>query len=66
VSRSTRYDFAVTLVLEGAVPNVQVRYLNNGRVAYWDPDKAAVIIEDGAGGTVFTPTSGKTYFDDLR
>jgi pyocin large subunit-like protein len=53
-------------VLEGKVPNLDVRYLNRGRVAYWDPNKAAVVIEDGEGGTVFTPTDGKTYFDDLK
>jgi hypothetical protein len=46
------------------VPNVEVRYLERGRVAYWDPDKEAVVIEDGEGGTVFTPKAGKSYFDD--
>jgi pyocin large subunit-like protein len=45
---------------------VDTRYLRRGRVAHWDPDKSAVIIEDGAGGTVFTPRDGKTYFDDLK
>jgi predicted subunit of tRNA(5-methylaminomethyl-2-thiouridylate) methyltransferase len=59
-------DAYVDGVLEGAVPNLDIRYLERGRVAYWDPDKAAVVIEDGAGGTVFTPTNGKTYLDDLK
>jgi hypothetical protein len=51
-------------VRDGVVPNVEERYLDRGRVAYWDPDKEAVVIEDGEGGTVFTPTGGKAYFDD--
>jgi hypothetical protein len=52
-------------VINGHVPNVETRYLRGGRVAYWDPDKGAVVIEEGNGGTVFTPKEGKTYFDDL-
>lgn len=51
-------------VIDGQVPNLDVRYLDRGRVAYWDPDKEAVVIEDGDGGTVFTPKDGKAYFDD--
>jgi hypothetical protein len=51
-------------VIDGQVPNLDVRYLERGRVAYWDPDKEAVVIEDGDGGTVFTPKDGKAYFDD--
>jgi RHS repeat-associated protein len=52
-------------VINGNVPNVETRFLRGGRVAYWDPDKGAVVIEEGSGGTVFTPREGKTYFDDL-
>jgi hypothetical protein len=52
-------------VIEGAVPNVETRYLRNGRVGYWDPDKGAVVIEDGDGGTVFTPRGGKNWFDNV-
>lgn len=48
------------------MPNVEERYLRNGRVGYWDPDKEAVVIEDGDGGTVFTPKEGKAYFDRLK
>ncbi|GAA2412935.1 hypothetical protein GCM10010420_47990 [Streptomyces glaucosporus] len=51
-------------VINGDVPGVEVRYdLRNGRVGYWDPDKEAVVIEDGTGGTVFTPKDGKNWFD---
>lgn len=51
-------------ILEGIVPNLEMRYgLRNGRTAYWDPDKKAVTILDGSGGTVFTPRDGKDYFD---
>ena len=57
-------DAYVDGVLDGEVPNVEVRYLRHGRVGYWDPDKGAVIIEDGDGGTVFAPAGGKAYFDD--
>ena len=53
-------------VRDGVVPNVEERYLRNGRVGYWDPDKEAVVIEDGEGGTVFTPREGKAYFDKLK
>ncbi|MFI6289521.1 putative T7SS-secreted protein [Streptomyces sp. NPDC051018] len=53
-------------VINGDVPNVEVRYdLRNGRVGYWDPDKEVVVIEDGDGGTVFTPRGGKAWFDDV-
>ena len=53
-------------VRDGVVPNVEERYLRNGRVGYWDPDKEAVVIEDGEGGTVFSPREGKAYFDKLK
>lgn len=53
-------------VVNGYVPNVDVRYgLRSGRVGYWDPDKGAVVIEDGDGGTVFTPRGGKDWFDNV-
>ncbi|MFE3457705.1 polymorphic toxin-type HINT domain-containing protein [Nocardiopsis aegyptia] len=53
-------------VIGGDKPNVETRFLRNGRVAYWDPEKDAIVIEDGDGGTVFTPKEGKEYFDELR
>ena len=53
-------------VLDGEVPGVETRYLSGGRVAYWDPAKQAVIIEDGDGGTVLTPKEGYDYFKGLR
>jgi hypothetical protein len=53
-------------VIDGDVPGVEIRYLNNGRVGYWDHDKGAVVIEDDDAGTVFTPKEGRAYFDDLR
>ncbi|PIB08088.1 hypothetical protein B1C81_16915 [Streptomyces sp. HG99] len=52
-------------VINGNVPNVETRYLRNGRVGYWDPDKRSVVIEDGEGGTVFTPKGGKDWFDNV-
>jgi hypothetical protein len=52
-------------VINGNVPNVETRYLRNGRVGYWDPDKRSVVIEDGDGGTVFTPRGGKDWFDNV-
>ena len=36
-----------------------------GRVGYWDPDKGAVVIEDGDGGTVFTPKGGYNWFKNV-
>jgi RHS repeat-associated protein len=56
-------DAYVDGVLEGSIPT-RVKPLERGRVGYWDPDKEAVIIEDGDGGTVFTPENGQAYFDD--
>jgi hypothetical protein len=53
-------------VVNGHVPHVQIRYLERGRVAYWDPSKRAVILEEGNGGSVFTPRNGKDYFSDLE
>ncbi|MET4644443.1 MULTISPECIES: RHS repeat-associated core domain-containing protein [Streptomyces] len=52
-------------VINGNVPNVETRYLRNGRVGYWDPAKRSVVIEDGEGGTVFTPKDGKDWFDNV-
>lgn len=52
-------------VLERQVPGVETKYPGNGRVAHWDPDKQALVIEDGDRGTVFTPRNGRDYFDDL-
>lgn len=52
-------------VINGIVPNVRTRYLRNGRVGYWDPDKQAVVIEDGDAGTVFTPRGGEDWFDNI-
>jgi len=52
-------------VIDGDVPNVVTRYLNNGRVGYWDPDKLSVVIEDGEGGTVFTPKGGLDWFNNV-
>ena len=49
-------------ILDGKTPNIETRYLSNGRVAYWDPAKSAVVIEDGEAGTVFTPSKGYDYF----
>lgn len=53
-------------VLNENVPNLDIRYgLRNGRTGFWDPDKEAVVIEDGDGGTVFTPRGGKDWFDNV-
>ena len=49
-------------VLKGKVPNLEIKYLDNGRVGYWDPAKRALVIEDGHGGTVFTPKNGYEFF----
>ncbi|MBF6194998.1 MULTISPECIES: hypothetical protein [Nocardia] len=54
----------VRKVLDGEVPT-EVKHLPRGRTAYWDPEKGAVVIEDGDGGTVFTPKDGREYFDGL-
>ncbi|MFE4801953.1 hypothetical protein ACFRFL_45280 [Streptomyces sp. NPDC056708] len=49
------------------IPNIEPKYgLRNGREAFWDPDKEAVVIVDGDGGTVFTPKGGYSYFEDLE
>ncbi|MER0242853.1 RHS repeat-associated core domain-containing protein [Streptomyces sp. HSW2009] len=52
-------------IINGDTPNVEVRYLSRGRVGYWDTEKEAIVIEDGNGGTVFTPSEGKRYFDTI-
>ncbi|MFD3678926.1 putative T7SS-secreted protein [Streptomyces sp. NPDC058613] len=60
-------EFYVDGVINGDVPTVlQPKFLERGRVAYWDTDKNAVVIEEGDKGTVFTPKEGKTYFDELE
>jgi hypothetical protein len=60
-------DAYVDGVLDGYV-KTEVKYgLRNGRTAYWDASKGAVIIEDPLnGGTVFVPDDGYSYFKGLR
>ncbi|GHE74019.1 hypothetical protein GCM10018785_47700 [Streptomyces longispororuber] len=59
-------DVYVDGVINEDVPGLDIRYnLRHGRVGYWDPDKEAVVIEDGEGGTVFTPRGGKDWFDNV-
>jgi hypothetical protein len=53
-------------VIDGKVPGVETSYLSNGRIGYWDPAKQAVVMEDGDGGSVFTPAEGYNYFEGLR
>lgn len=46
-----------------------VRYLQGGRVAYWDDTTASVVIVDPNttdGGTAFKPGRGRAYFTNLR
>ncbi|MFH8992699.1 putative T7SS-secreted protein [Streptomyces sp. NPDC017940] len=53
-------------VINGDTPNIDIRYdLRDGRVGYWDPEKQAVVIEDGDGGTTFTPRGGRDWFDNV-
>lgn len=55
-------------ILNGNIAGIETRYLERGRVAYWDPNTGALVIEDPGtdhGGTVFTPTEGHSYFEDL-
>ncbi|MFF5773931.1 putative T7SS-secreted protein [Streptomyces californicus] len=60
-------EYYVDGVINGDVPTVlPPKFLERGRVAYWDTDKDAVVIEQGDGGTVFTPKEGKTYYDELE
>ncbi|MCX4652055.1 DUF6531 domain-containing protein [Streptomyces microflavus] len=60
-------EYYVDGVINGDIPTVlPPRFLERGRVAYWDTDKGAVVIEQGDGGTVFTPKEGKTYYDELE
>ncbi|MGY2292801.1 two-partner secretion domain-containing protein [Pseudomonas sp. SDO528_S397] len=45
------------------------RELSGGRSAYWDDASGTVVIRNpkaADGGTAFRPTSGRTYFDNLR
>ncbi|WP_371660656.1 hypothetical protein [Streptomyces sp. NBC_00280] len=51
-------------VINGNVPNVEIRNLNGGRRGFWDPDKSAVVIVNGNRGTMFTPKAGRKYFDE--
>jgi len=58
-------DHYVDDVLEGNV-DVESKYdVDTGRAAHWDPDKEAIVIENGDTGTVFTPREGRTYYDDI-
>lgn len=42
------------------------RFLERGRVANRDTDENVVVIEEGSGGTTFTPREGKTCCDELE
>lgn len=60
-------EYYVDGVINGDVPTVlPPKFLERGRVAYWDTDKSVVVIEEGNGGTTFTPREGKTYYDELE
>jgi len=52
-------------VLEGKVPNVVVKHLRNGRIGYFDPDKSAIVVENGESGTVFTAARGVKMLESL-
>jgi hypothetical protein len=55
----------VDRVLYEEIPTEQ-KPLTGGRIAYWDDQRQAIVIEDPNGpGSVFTPSEGKAYFDDL-
>jgi filamentous hemagglutinin len=46
-----------------------VKFLSSGRTAYWDNATQSVVIRNPAavdGGTMFKPTAGKQYFDNLK
>jgi RHS repeat-associated protein len=46
-----------------------VKYLSNGRTAYWNAKEKMVVIENPAdpdGGTAFRPSNDKLYFDSLK
>ncbi|GAA3108427.1 hypothetical protein JOF29_001577 [Kribbella aluminosa] len=64
--RPDQLETYVADVLKGRVPNIETRYLHNGRVGYWDPAKKAVVLEDGDGGSVYTPKNGYDYFKRLK
>lgn len=53
-------------VIDEVLPNLEVKHLTDGRVAYWDPAKRALVIVDGDSGTVFTPSEGYNYFKRLK
>ncbi|MFC6009945.1 hypothetical protein ACFP3H_02685 [Nocardia lasii] len=55
----------VRKVLDGEITTEQ-RYLRNGRTAYWDNERGALIIEDPPAGTVFTPANGRDSFEELE
>ncbi|MET7769281.1 hypothetical protein [Nocardia sp. NPDC005366] len=55
----------VRKVLDGEIETEQRHDLRGGRVAYWDPARGALVIENGNGGTVFTPPEGREKFEDL-
>ncbi|GAA3861682.1 hypothetical protein GCM10022243_29890 [Saccharothrix violaceirubra] len=56
-------------VINGQVPDVLTKHTTNAGgeriTAHWDPDKCALVIQDGDAGTVFTPKLGKEKFDVL-
>lgn len=56
----------VNEVLFGEIRTEAKYGLEGGRTAYWDDARKAVIIEGPKGGTVFTPSEGKEFFDTLK
>jgi len=65
---TTREEFSNHI--EEVVNNpTSFRELSGGRTAYWDDASGTVVIRNpkaADGGTAFRPTSGRTYFDNLR
>jgi RHS repeat-associated protein len=55
----------VDSVLNNTSGIIETRSLSGGRMAHWDPDKGAVVIENPSGpNTVLTPKEGRVYYDE--
>jgi filamentous hemagglutinin len=65
---TTRSEFSSQI--ENVINNASdVKILSKGRSAYLDSSSGTVVIRNPSaadGGTIFKPTQGKTYFDNLK
>lgn len=60
----------LAIIIEDIINNPSSsKNLRRGRTAYWDNARHAIVITDPNSpdeGTIFKPTRGKPYYDNLR